>query len=567
MSFKPTNQQTACVETYGKKESFKVEAVAGSGKTSTVELMANSDDTRSALYLAFNKASADEAGTKMPFHVICKTTHSIAYRIFGVKYKDKLSRPRSGYVNMAGTVGEITKFFNVKSSPTLTKNAISRLAKQTVSAFESSAAFDLTSKHVPMGDLNALKEKTESKAEVFDMDSAIKHVMKIAKLLWEGRVDLTSKVLITHDTYLKLYQLSKPVLEYDVIFLDEAQDTSDCVIDIVMRQTEHAQVVCVGDSFQAIYGWRGAVNALGKIKSQSTPLSKSFRYGPKVAAVATAILNGAMIVEGFDKIPTEIGEVDRDMPYTMLFRTNAMLIAEGLSLIEQGVSVDIAVDTRDFIKKLDSAIELHKGNAWKAKHEDICVFDKWSDLLIEAEIMVEVEEEDLGTGEIITKLKRSQGNGKGELGRIAMHIENGEAFDILRILRSYTRPKTPHVTLITAHRSKGMEYPQVVLANDFPKVTNEEGDFMEPNDMERNLLYVASTRAQGCLELNQTVEDIIAERESDVDTSYKAELECLKLVHVVAGTQPEVIDQAFNKLIGEELEEFDVFGFPSDLPF
>ncbi|APS68750.1 hypothetical protein AVI55_16905 (plasmid) [Piscirickettsia salmonis] len=43
---------------------------------------------------------------------------------------------------------------------------------------------------------------------------------------------------ITHDGYLKLYQLSKPILnQYDFIMLDEAQDANPAILDIFERQT------------------------------------------------------------------------------------------------------------------------------------------------------------------------------------------------------------------------------------------------------------------------------------------------------------------------------------------
>jgi hypothetical protein len=495
MSFKPTQEQEACKVSYDTRQSFKVEAVAGSGKTSTVKLMAESDASRSALYLAFNKAAATEASEKMPFHVTCRTTHSMAYAAFGATYRKKLSRPHGGYVNVAGTVSEIVKFFKVKNTGSLNRNAIARLAKLTVASFESSSASKISERNIPYSEVEILARKADLKGDIFERQSVNKSIMSLASKLWEARIDLGSPVLITHDTYLKMYQLSKPTLDYDVVFLDEAQDTSDCVIDIVMGQAEHTQIVCVGDSFQAIYGWRGAVNALGKIKSQSTPLSQSFRYGPEVANVATAILDGAMVVKGFDKIPTKVGVVDREQPYTMLFRTNAALIEEGESLINQGVNVNIDIDTRGYVRKMEAMAMLYNGEAtWKIKHEDICIFEDWNELMEEAELV------------------------KGELARIAKKVVSGEYRKTLAIFKKYTKPLDASVMLTTAHKSKGMEYDQVILANDFPSVINEEGDYTELNDMERNLVYVASTRPRVCLELNKTVEDIIAQRiESEQD--------------------------------------------------
>jgi superfamily I DNA/RNA helicase len=460
--------------------------------------MAESDDTRTALYLAFNKVAATEAEGKMPDHVECRTTHSMAYAAFGAEYREKLSRPKGrGYVNVAGTVAEITRFFKVKNTGSLSANGISRMVKLTVAAFECSADPFISELNIPQHELQKLALKAEKKDEGFDKQSVVKHVLKLANSLWIERTTLHSPVLMTHDTYLKMYQLSKPVLEYDVIFLDEAQDTSDCVIDIVMGQTDHSQVVCVGDSFQAIYGWRGAVNALAKIQSQSTPLSQSFRYGPRVAAVATHILDGAMKVRGFDQLDTLVQAVDKSRPYVMLFRTNAALIEESIALINQGVNVLISVDTRAYVKKLEAAAALYKGDKRMAnKQEDICVFEDWEELLEEAYLV------------------------KGELARIVKQVESGAWRKTVKTLGTYNKPWDADVTLTTAHKSKGMEYDQVVLADDFPDVMVDD-EYHELNDMERNLIYVAATRAQGCLELNQTVLDIIEHRTEGDDRLFK----------------------------------------------
>lgn len=57
---------------------------------------------------------------------------------------------------------------------------------------------------------------------------------------------------MTHAGYLKLFQLSRPCLgrTYDVIMLDEAQDSNPCIANIVLRETGCARIL-VGDSHQA----------------------------------------------------------------------------------------------------------------------------------------------------------------------------------------------------------------------------------------------------------------------------------------------------------------------------
>ena len=69
----------------------------------------------------------------------------------------------------------------------------------------------------------------------------------------------------------------------DFILLDEAQDTNPVVLDVLRRQS--AQMVYVGDKYQQIYEWRGAVNAMEQMATDGvTYLTMSFRFGPVIAA-------------------------------------------------------------------------------------------------------------------------------------------------------------------------------------------------------------------------------------------------------------------------------------------
>ena len=81
MSFKPTVEQLQAVDLSlnDNKESCKISAFAGTGKTSTLKLIADSRNDK-GLYLAFNKAIANEAKNKFNnTNVTAKTFHSMAY--------------------------------------------------------------------------------------------------------------------------------------------------------------------------------------------------------------------------------------------------------------------------------------------------------------------------------------------------------------------------------------------------------------------------------------------------------------------------------------------------------
>ena len=107
----PTAEQLDCIEKAKSNNKVTIEALAGSGKTSTLAMIANSLKEKS-IYLAFNKISAQEASSKFPSHVECRTTHSLAYASHGHLLKDKLTRPKGSYVNVGGTGSEIAKLYS-----------------------------------------------------------------------------------------------------------------------------------------------------------------------------------------------------------------------------------------------------------------------------------------------------------------------------------------------------------------------------------------------------------------------------------------------------------------------
>ena len=84
--------------------------------------------------------------------------------------------------------------------------------------------------------------------------------------------------------------------------------------------------------------------------------------------------------------------------------------------------------------------------------------------------------------------------------------------------RAAARPEAADRVLATAHKAKGLEWPEVRLAPDFPGLdeldaTDADGVprlTAEERDQELHLLYVAATRARRRLEPNEAVESCLA---------------------------------------------------------
>lgn len=483
MTLKATQEQEAVVDLASRGASFKITAFAGAAKTTSLVMVSEAVEHQS-LYLAYNKRMADEAKMKFPQWVEVRTVHSLAYGFFGTRIAHKLKRPVGHYVNVAGTPSEIGRYFGIKTirlpdDKKITSVALGQVVRDTVNAFENSSDNNLTEKHIVYGQLTKwIKARKITSQEVGRL------TLKHAQDLWKLRSDPNSNVLATHDTYLKMYQLSKPDLsEYRTIYLDEAQDSNNCVLDLVINQK--SQLIVVGDSLQSIYQWRGSIDALEKVNLPERKLTKSFRFGQIVADIAKTIIAPTMVVEieGFDQCGTELVMSQSAMPYpyTKIFRTNSALLVEAIDKLDKGLSVYIEVDTTDLVRSIESCVALKEERKKDVKHDMFIGCDTWSDAILECK----------------TNLKMKQ---------IVEMVVTNTHVRVLDLLSTYTKPEVYDVLFITAHKSKGLEWDNVVIADDYPPAFNE-GEY-DLEDQERNLQYVANTRARKNLCFGSSVGDI-----------------------------------------------------------
>jgi hypothetical protein len=72
LSIKPTVEQLAIIDASRTGDMVAISAGAGTGKTSTLRLIAEANPDKSMLYLAFNKAIQQEADGSFPPNVTAK---------------------------------------------------------------------------------------------------------------------------------------------------------------------------------------------------------------------------------------------------------------------------------------------------------------------------------------------------------------------------------------------------------------------------------------------------------------------------------------------------------------
>lgn len=494
LTFTPTDEQYAIEKAFPLNKFLTIQAKSGSGKTSTLYMLANGTE-KSILYLAFNKSMAEEARRKMPGNVECRTLHSICYQFLDDDLRHKLTRPEGKYVNVAGTGSEIAKKFKIQNlidkngKTLLTRAMIGLMVKQTLAKYEFSDDQHIGLKHFPKAHIPDLKRKNINEQKL------IAEVVKYAKQLWRERIDADSETIMTHDTYVKLFELSGRDLGYDIIFGDEFQDVNPAFLSILRNAQQATHIVVVGDEFQSIYQFRGSQNMMKETSKfgAELPLTACFRFGPKVAAIANMILEDKeplahpLVGKGFD---TTVGSyksdvVDYTKPYTIIFRKNLTLLMEAMDRIGNGEEIIINVDTRDFISMVDSVNALRRGDIDKVKHETVLPYATWEEF-------VECAESD------------------PDAKRLLNIVVSGKANTIAHTLRTHRNSPTALVTLTTAHKSKGLEWDQVIVASDFPSNYDPKTkEWVGLEEAERNLLYVAHTRVIKCLQWNSTVQEIM----------------------------------------------------------
>lgn len=483
-----TKEQLDIVNSTG---NIKINAVAGSGKTTTIIEYAKARPLSSKiLYLAFNKSVKTEAIKKFAekeiYNVKVETAHSLAYKhiVFTNHYKVKAQNYKTHeIVALLGLKGN-----GEKLSEYILANHINKFI-----------SYFCNSTMARVREINYLDVVTDVKAKAFVStyyDYILKQTRAFLNKMEKGEVE------ITHDFYLKKFQLSNPKLNYDYILFDEGQDASAAMLDVFLKQK--ATKVIVGDTHQQIYGWRYAINSLEKADFKTFNLSTSFRFSQDIANMAMEVLKWkkSMNDESSFKINGK-GKSEKIKSKAVIARTNLGLLLKAIVYVTERKKVKSIY----FEGNINSYTYADEGaslydvlNLYNQKHHLI------KDMLIkQMKNIGELEEyinktEDVQLRMMLDVAKEFGNKIPGIIKAIKeKHIDNKEDAEMI---------------FTTVHRCKGMEYDAIQLANDFitkEKLEKHANDSNKDNftfaklNEEINLLYVAITRSKYSIHIPETL--------------------------------------------------------------
>ena len=493
-TFQPTPEQRVALDLFATGNDLVIEAGAGTGKTSTLLLLANLTP-RTGAYIAFNKAIVEEAKRKMPRTVTAGTAHSFAFRAVGAQMRHRLNGPRV-------KSNEVAKLLKIEPLDIIQPNGrkkrlaagfLGGLVQRAVIQFCQSADLVIDRRHVPYQDgIDAAL--ADGRRGYANNNAVAAHLAPYLTRAWADVTSPEGRLPYRHDHYLKAWQLAGPVIPCDYIMFDEAQDANPVMRAIVEAQ-RHAQIVYVGDSQQQIYSFSGAVNALAEVDGERTFLSRSFRFGPQVAAAANGILemlDAELRIEGAGPRGT-VGHVDN--PEVILTRTNAEGVRLAMDELRVGGRPAIVGGADDVTRFAQAAIDL-KANGW-TPHPDLTCFASWG------EVQEYVEDDPNGS----------------ELALLVNLIDDFGADVIVGSLGSCVAESDATRVFSTAHKAKGREWDRVRLGGDFPTGFGKDGKECDVPAEELRLLYVAVTRARLALDPNDNPLVVASQKPQGARTS------------------------------------------------
>ena len=475
-----TAQQQAVINT---NTNVVINAVAGSGKTTTLVAYAKSRPaTSKILYLAFNKTVKTEAQEKFAkagiTNITIETAHSLAYNYI---VKNSNYKVCAGYKSY-----EWIALLGIQTGDKNTDYIIANHVNKFIAYFCNS----------PANKVQALQYTdviSDPKAKLF-VSNFYTQIEKYTRLALAKMY--TAQIEVTHDFYLKQFQLSNPTLPYHYILFDEGQDASAAMLFVFLQQK--AIKVIVGDIHQQIYGWRYAINSLQQVNFPVYHLSNSFRFDDEIALIANKVLGWKNKHLGTPTAVKVLGNNTINNVNNLratLGRTNLGLLLNAIAQWQSGTVKKIYfegnINSYTFAEEgasLYDVLNLYNGKKDKIKDALLASMDSIKAL---EEYIEKTEDNSLRT---IVDVVKEFGNKLPNLIEAlkANHTANKNEADMI---------------FSTVHRCKGMEYSEVFLLNDF--ITEEKlvkqikqvglnklttADTIKLNE-EINLLYVAATRA------------------------------------------------------------------------
>lgn len=497
--FPPSDlQRRVLKEVHAGERNLLIGAVAGSGKTATLEMIAQMLKGQSAMFCAFNRHIADELAEKLP-NIQVNTIHSFGLEVL----RQHITRPKiKGFkptmiveeLMKRKYAHEITDYYGQYHKPRYTEKGMliknmlldmSDLVRQ--NAITDALALTL---HAPqIAAHHGVGDYDESYNEdIWDM---IQESTRMAES--SGIIDFTDMIYLPVALNLS-FNTRKWIL------VDECQDLNKLQLEVVLRfgDNKDSRFIFVGDKAQAIYGFAGADSSSFENVGERTdalklPLSVCYRCPSRHIELAKEIvpqitpsewaIEGRIEKLGYSQVFSVAKPGD-----LILCRVNAPLVSTAISFLKNRIPAEIKGRdiSRNLIKTLEDATKMADWS-WSAP---LAMMDRY----------------------MVRELEKMERKRSSEMAKIAF----SDKIDCIKTIIVEFNCKTPEefracvgdifedgkgnrrdpVMLSSVHKAKGLEADNVfILRPDMMPLVWDEQQHWE-FEQEMNIKYVALTRAK-----------------------------------------------------------------------
>lgn len=463
-----------------------ISALAGTGKTTTLTLLAEALPKAPSLALAFNRKIAKELESRFPPHFLVRTMNSLGHSCWA---RQLGRQPKLDDRKIGRLVTDLAK----SSGVSLGEDGWDE-CRRLVSAAMSSG---LVPSYFPMKGL--IPDSNDSWLDLAAEADASPDWIELARevLIASIKEGLGSSgpPTISFDDQLYLpTMLGGNFQKFSIVMVDEAQDLSP-LQHLMVKKSATSRIIAVGDPRQAIYAFRGADSSsmenLRALRPSwiDLPLTLTFRCPKAVVARQQSHAPGYTAhesnLEGKVLDFRERGWSWEELPQgeiAVLCRLNAPLVSLALKLLAH--RVPCVMLGRDLGKGLTSLAKkiLHKPNLSVEHSRDL--IEQWR-----------ANELDLAKANK-KEYKSEAVNDKADclLAVLAVSTSSGNLFKSLKEIFSN---EVGRVTLATGHRAKGLEWQSVLHLDPFripSKFALRAGG--PALEQELNLNYVIETRTK-----------------------------------------------------------------------
>jgi hypothetical protein len=446
-----TNEQNNIIQSV--KENSLTKVIARDTLTKVVEHL----KPKKALYLAYNKAIKEEAEKKFPSSVEVKTVHALALKhtkmvIEDFKHyhiKEKLS-----YKEKSLIITSLDQFFN--------------------------------SEHT-----NLNKYLTNLNLDTKLINIATSYVMKMANR------EIPSPFGFVIKMFHILLEDKDIELNYDLVLLDEAGDTTGVILEIFKLINANRKIM-VGDPYQNIYTFTHTIDGFSYLKNDGVikELTNTFRLTSEIAKnvkeYCVKYINKDFHFEG-------IASYKEPKNKAYLARTNSSIIKRLIKLIDENTKFK----TNRPLKEVFS-LPLAVSNIQNSKYDYIP--NKYKYLIDDHEYYLKNKKRG-GNRSFLGYLQNKYSEDITVKSAINLLLYLGgtryNIFSLYKTAQEYNC-NISNITVSTIHSSKGLEWDWVYIENDMAstivKILEDGGPIDKEEQSEFYLMYVAMSRAKYKLE-------------------------------------------------------------------